>query len=65
MKYYSMTEFAKLAGCSRQNIHYNIKQGNLRATLVGNSWIIPTTELEPFMSIRNSELREESEDECS
>lgn len=52
MKYYSMTEFASLAKCTRQNVHYNIKQGNIKAVLVGNGWIIPSTELDEFIKVR-------------
>jgi len=49
MNYISMTEFAKIVGCSRQNIHQAIKSGKVEASKVGSTYIINEEELEKFL----------------
>ena len=49
MNYISVTEFARVVGCSRQNIHQVIKRGKLETSKVGSTYIINEEELEKFL----------------
>lgn len=44
----SLQEAADEKGVSRVAIHYAIKRGDLKATRVGNSWVIREEDLEEY-----------------
>ena len=40
-EYYTITEYAKLKGLSRQGVYYRIKKGLLVAEHIAGRWLIP------------------------
>jgi excisionase family DNA binding protein len=47
-KFLSITEFADAISCTRQNVHLMIQSGKIKATQVGNGWIIGIGQLDKF-----------------
>mgnify|MGYP001568263801 CR=1 len=45
MTYISVSQFAEMRGCSRQNVLKKIKRGTLKAKRVGHAWIIKLSKM--------------------
>lgn len=52
-KFYSIPEFAGILGISRIAVFKKVKKGRIDAIRIGRNWAIPSSELDPALSVRN------------